>query len=1200
MSSPEPSFQRASGDAYWLQTAGKTIGFQAPPGSSLPGAPTLAQTWAVAGGLYFFLGAEPSDPAAFLGELPPYLREVGWPGGPRFLWLQSGDGPRSQLAGQLLALTPAGTVRQRVDFGFGGYTLSVAAGSTVALASEAQGWGFAFGGNPPEATLFSPGGEYPIGSGPLLLPLAGPTPGCWRLGIELANGGQAESDFQRLGVGIRYFCPHPEANPELGKGEGVYVRALELPTLLQPTPPLKLSLTIDPLQPLASDRTHLSFFGSGTAPGSMQTSFATARGHGVTLQPLAGAGAVPDARLAFAVQPLFVGPGGVPTENYLTPEGAFEIGWSGPAEPGLRRMLCGSSGLEYLGLAAGANRLLFKPGGNAFAPLVPSDDPQLPPLSPLGTTAWVTAAGAAAPHYYAQPEEAPLFKAPPGPLADDSIGSVFLDFLEVPALAMPADGSGPAFPVAPLRGLSAADVALARRLEAAAIAPARRRALLPVNAPATSEREEVPATEAVGVTPQGLGVGVAADGESWSWLGIANDSVGSEEGPDLRFTKVSGQFRAAMQTNRLFLVIANAEEFAGDGSVAYRLTAAGLATLAAAGTVPAPVLAAVKSAFATAGYPVYKTEAEFETALLAASTEAGQYKLDFERVAGQLVATIEDWRFQLSPRNWTSPDRQAFLVFKLARGRSLRELVGDLTAWSWSAAAAVPGGTTADTQRELQRIFADTDAAYASTSGGERESPYAGVAALLDDRAWTGVIAFNCEAPLSGLPEPLQALAAGIDAKRFHAHHIGFDTTPFGAQPGQLEFGRSSAFGLIDYRDETDQYASSDVPYAFKTQRLTVAFRNSTISSFSSRVQLLVNRLFGSTVQLYPTEHGNNVVLDGVYQRQLAPDGSSHGTYVFSTTGQNRAQTEESALREVVLRSAQLTTTRPAGDDPTAPILATFSFAGDLRFYEPADCDPFSFGPAREDVQPAPAPVPALTDPVPQPAESGLRFGGLDIAMSFKLSELEPKPTFTVSTETLSFDLANSRSRPDSLFARFPLRLQGLIAASGQPPASQGFAPISAPLQQSAMADSWYGLLFELDLGTFGALAGSAGLTLGLVVGWSTGGTQDEPAVYVGVQLPGTRQQLGAQLPLEGVLSLAFRSIELAAVPGESGREYLLRFRNFALRVLGISLPPGHTDITLFANPLQSGATKLGWYAAYSADKDPKKKQLLTRGAGGQ
>ncbi|HEX2079651.1 MAG TPA: hypothetical protein VHG08_18130, partial [Longimicrobium sp.] len=275
--------------------------------------------------------------------------------------------------------------------------------------------------------------------------------------------------------------------------------------------------------------------------------------------------------------------------------------------------------------------------------------------------------------------------------------------------------------------------------------------------------------------------------------------------------------------------------------------------------------------------------------------------------------------------------------------------------------------------------------------------------------------------------------------------------------------------------------------------------------------------------------------------------------------------------------------------------------------------DPFSFGTPEEvdeetraDAARAAraAALAAGAAPAPGPAESALRFGNLGVVMEFTLAER--KPVFSLVTETLSFDLANSRARPGALYAGFPLRLTGFLATpdprladaalpesaqSAQDPSTQGYVSAGGPIQQSRLIDPWYGLVYEVDLGTLGALAGSAGLALRLLVAWSGGGTGDAPAVYVGVRLPGVKDALGVELPLQGVMSLGFRTIEFVVAEGTGPREYMLRFRNFALRFLGISFPPGYNDILLFGNPDATSRTKLGWYAAYSAEKDEKRQQ---------
>lgn len=1214
----EPQFARVSGtELYWLNSSGRTIAFQATPGTSIGDSPTLSQTWSGdAGGVYVFLAEAPTaSDQDFETSLLEYLQNEGWPSGQKFLWLENPNAPLVSWSGQTLNATQSGgtwTVSRRADFRFINYTLTVTSGSVITLATEAQNWGFAFAnGSIPVATFFGPNTSYNAKDGTLLLPFAGTAIACWRLAITLSNG----DDFEQLGVGIRYFYPYKALPAE----RNVYIKAINLPTIFQPQDPLNLDVSLDSLQPLTPGRTYFSLIPLNVTAPSFASMFATARGYGVHLTPLAASGSTPDARFVFNEQPRFVGGDQqVPKDFYLTLQGAFSITWDvdgasvDASGNSIYRLLCGMSGLEYLGMPSDASsKIEFIPGQNAYAPLLPSEESG-DPLSALGTTAWAWASTTDANkpvRYYAQPENAPLYKAPPpqpGTSGDD-IGSVFLDFLEVPALILAASDGARSFPLAPYHNLAATEIADAKKVEAAAIAPARKQAILdadlaawmsPVNAPPLP-------TDTIGVTPQGLSVGVAVNGMDWTWTGIANESDSTSARPDLVFTKASGAFRQSLETNRLFMVLANAAVFMNDGSVQYQLTREGIAEIQAEGTVPPDILAQVNTYFEGQGYRVYENETDFDAALVAATPAAEPYKLVFQRKSGLLVPRIGDWSFQISPRNWDNPERterrHAMVIYKFSVGRSLAELTDDLPSWTWPEVSAfVTGGSPADAQAELQNIFLKSRESFAQTSGSGKQSPYANFIHILDDPNWTGVIAFSCEVPLNQLPGPLQALAAGIDSKRFYAHHVGFNMTPYGANPGSLIFGRTSMFGLLDYQDTEDQYFESNIYYAFKVLQLTVGFRNSVMTDFSSKVELLINRLFGMPAILNPTEHGNNVILDGVYQRQIDSEGVEHGTYVFTMETQNTFGIDTAALRNVVLLSTQLVTTRPA--DPANPeqtVISQFQMGGNLYYYEPANIDLFSFG--ADDAEQSSGAV--------WLSSSALRFGNLVVQMEFTMADRTP--VFSFLTETLSFDIRNSKSRAKGLYANFPLKLSGFVAtpdpllqnpplppseATAQSPESLGFVSITAGVQQYRMLDPWYGLVFDVDLGTLGALAGSAGLVLRLLLGWSNGGTRDEPAVYVGVRLPGIKDAIGVELPLQGVITLAFRTIEMIVnnteQPGR--REYMLRFRNFAMKFLGLSFPPGYNDIYLFGNPGQSTPTKLGWYAAYSAEKDEKKKKQLS------
>ncbi|HKY20781.1 MAG TPA: hypothetical protein VJM31_06135, partial [Vicinamibacterales bacterium] len=806
----EPQFALVSGtNLYWLQGSNRTIGFQA-TSSSIGENPTLRETWSgEPRGVYFFVPKAPTaSDQDFERSLKEYLGIQGWPSSDqKFLWLDNPDAPVSTWVGLFLRAALSGSdwrTRGRPDFDFINYTFSVLPDSLITLASEAQGWGFAFNNNSAVATFSGPNTSYNANNNTLLLPFAGAAIGCWRFAITLKNG----DDFELLETGIRYFYPlqpTPEAVANL------FVKTINLPTILQPSEPLNLDVSLNSLHPLIPDLTYFSFIPLNQTPPLFESMFATAYGYGVQLRALAASGTTPDARFVFTEQPRFVGDQDVPKNYYLTLQGGFAIEWDtnevsmlDATGASVFRLLCGTSGLEYLGMPSDErSKLEFIPGQKAYAPLAPSEEAG-DPLTNLGTTAWTWASTMEATkpvRYYAQPEDAPLYQAPrASEAASEEIGSTFLDFLEIPALLLPsATGATAAeevraFPLAPYNHLAANEIKDAKKVEAAAIAPARRQAILKADPQASLAKEGAPAetTATVGVTPQGLSAGIAENGIDWTWAGFANDQDSTANRPELLFTKATGKFRQALMTNRLFMVLANAGEFMEYASVKYQLTTEGIAELRAEDEVPANILDQVNNHFRNLGYPVFENEELFVAALIAATPAAKDYEEDFERKSGLLVPTIGDWAFQMSPRNWFDKDRErqnTMVIYKFSIGRSLAALTNDLPSWTWPEAAAFQEGGAAAAQAELQNIYEQARLSAQQTTGSGKQSPYANFIRILDEPNWTGIIAFSVEVPLNQLPGPLQALAAGIETDKFYAHHVGFNITPFGADPGKLTFG---------------------------------------------------------------------------------------------------------------------------------------------------------------------------------------------------------------------------------------------------------------------------------------------------------------------------------------------------------------------------------------------------------------------------
>jgi hypothetical protein len=1196
MSQAEPIFTRAEGlDLYWLE--GGLSGFLASPDAGLGDSVALSASWADTGGVYLFLGAPTADGAALQAELRAWLANQP----ARMLWLAAPDAPVSQWQVQSLPLSQD-RLSRRFDINYGGLILTVTGGAAVSLATAAQGWGFAFAATP-AATLQAGGGALEA-TGPAVVTYATGQEGCWRFNLPLpATTPEAPAGLARLEASLRFFGDEPDGS----------IRVLNLRPLVQTTAST-LWATLDPLRPLEPTRTHLDFFppadsGETATPVAFDTDYATARGYAVSLTPQAATASLPPAGLVLAVQPQAVGAvGGVPVSVYPTPIGAFGMAVSLPVSARADidftpadRLLCGMSGLEYLGLAeVTGNSLVFTRPGPAYAPPALDEEAggsaQTQSLLALGTTAWTTMTAADGVGYYAQPEEAALYSAGAGG---------FLNYLEVPAALLPAPTAETiGFPMAPYRGLAASEVELARRLEARAVAPARRKAI------GIDTEDQLRALKAesgavattVGVTPQGLAVGLTSIDGPWAWMGIGRNATAPDSLPDVRFTQVHGEFRQALQTNRLFMVLGNTDAVMQNGSVAYKLTALSLGMIAdlppGKGVSPT-VLSQVRAVVSRAGYPTYPDEGVFDAMLDSATGGAitAEERLVFQRYAGQLLVSIDKWRFQLSPRNWHNPDRAAApdsqLIFKLVGGRSLVELLDDIPSWTWPEAASSAGPAAA--QSSIRAIIRNArEAVLTAQATGAGATPYDNFIAMVDDPNWTGVLALSVDVPLDALPGPLQALAAGIDPSGFYAHHLGLTATPFEARDGQLVFQTTSSFGLIDYQDPVDQYFSEETAFAFKVLQLTVGFQNANLVSFASRVELMINRMFGAFTRLYPTGHGNNILLDGVYQSQRQRDGSVQGTYVFAMREQNSLQLSSGALKIVELLSAQLVTVKPANQaSGDSTISAVFQLTGNLGFEDYEQFDPFSFG----------TPLGATLDlAAGARLPSYLRFSNLAISMTFSLAEAS-QISFAVADGNIHFDLANSLPRPNSLVARFPVRLTGLVTTpdpriARQPatvltPEAVGFASISAPIQQGKLSNPWYGLTYQVDMGGLGALAGNVGITVRLLAGWSPKDGDIAPGLFVGVALPGVKNGLGVDLPLQGILKLGFRTIQFVTHEDGSGpRNYLLRLRDFGIRILGLGFPPGHNDISLFGNPDQTSNTKLGWYAAYSKASDPSRKAL--------
>jgi hypothetical protein len=472
---------------------------------------------------------------------------------------------------------------------------------------------------------------------------------------------------------------------------------------------------------------------------------------------------------------------------------------------------------------------------------------------------------------------------------------------------------------------------------------------------------------------------------------------------------------------------------------------------------------------------------------------------------------------------------------------------------------------------------------------GKANPLYANIAAIATQADWKGFLALKASLPPgSALPAQIEGLAAGIDPTRFYAHHFGATLSrvkpnPDTNAPQKLIIdGVSSLFGLIDYQDplyvaniasggnpDAPLMADANDPFAFRVLLLQALFVNARMTSFTSRIQLTVNQLFGAPVAGTEfegaTQSANGIVLDG---SAVTQNGTT--VYVFDQGNPTLFTFATPALNGITVSRIQFNTLGvapyawPSGSVPT--VTSRFLFWGVFDFPVVTDADSkaydiFSFG-----------------SPAGGPSRSvGLAYSNLQLTM--RSPRANPGVTdFAFDPSNLAFDLGGSTPRPGGLFGGFALQLQSFIyAPAGKTPLDYGFLTVAPERAKiAALSGGWCGIVHKINMGGPGALVAAAGFSSQLLIAWSpvAGG---DPALFVGLRLPGTAPGASA-FSLQGVFKITTGAISLQqAQPGQ----FTLKLANVGATILGIKkIPDGTIQFFLFGDPAGSGS--LGWYAAYN------------------
>lgn len=524
---------------------------------------------------------------------------------------------------------------------------------------------------------------------------------------------------------------------------------------------------------------------------------------------------------------------------------------------------------------------------------------------------------------------------------------------------------------------------------------------------------------------------------------------------------------------------------------------------------------------------------------------------------------IEGWNFDLDPGNWD--DHQTVMIFKFYSNKSVLDCVNDLSTWAQADSFNTDPATT---QTAVQTIINNAMTLQSEGPPDGGDANYDNFVSTVTDESWNGILVLNCTVPLTGLPPELEGLAAGIDPTQFYAHHLGVEVTPT-TNNGALQMGHSSFFGLIDYSVPVNLTTTDD--YSFQVDTLVVLIENSTIKNFASTIDILVNKLFGESCTLVTVTPpaaspsvtpaaANIITLQGQYESH---DGQP--CYSFTSSQKNVFEMSSTILEAVEIVQSQYVTLVPStGYQSSQPVMSSFLFSGNLSFKLIEDLDLFSY--------------------------DALPFSNLAVDITFDPRYPDTPPTYAFDSTKMSVSATGSAARPNSLADQFPLQVAGFATGAGQSPQSLGYLSVQMPSEFAGLGDDWYAVMFDLNLGSLGALSSQKSFTATLLTAWTPsgppGGNNTHYPADVELKLPfsDSSQQ---QFSIEDVLKLSIKSIELY----KQESAYLMKFRDIALKFIGISLPPGGTtDLYLFGDP-GAKASSLAWYAAY-AEKEKKRKKL--------
>lgn len=405
---------------------------------------------------------------------------------------------------------------------------------------------------------------------------------------------------------------------------------------------------------------------------------------------------------------------------------------------------------------------------------------------------------------------------------------------------------------------------------------------------------------------------------------------------------------------------------------------------------------------------------------------------------------------------------------------------------------------------------------------------------ILENPRWCGVLVFH--APVQGdrLPDEVAFLTDSIPQGELRAFYLAYHQRRAGAE--------AAVDGLVHYEAEPCSVEERNAECFFRTESLDIVFADNQVRSFCCTASLTIKRMFGAKVIANNPLVGASLLFDGVFQRGE----NGLGNYVFSLREAVWYEVISSVIERICVREGRIL---------AEPGKISFFLDGSL-FLRQYSFDFFGYGDEKE----------------------GLRFSGCQFIKCGRM--------YQSTYDSLVFDEKNSRKRTGSFVYQFPVKLTGFQTVSDgkTAPGMLGYSGVYVEgLDQSVLSDSWSAFTWKLPFGDMEALSDYADIGLEFITAFSEAETIKEydeegreknfaPCLFVGVKT-------WDLFPVQDVMKLGFGSVELRC--DEQGGYYLF-LRNFALRVLGITIPSGNNDLYLLGNPAAGeGEQRMAWYAAY-------------------